>query len=313
MSKKEVRAGVQILTVDADREGQRIDNFLMAQLKGVPRSAVYRMIRTGQVRVNGGRCKAARRLAAGDRVRVPPVRRNESSGIVLPRGVRSAVSEAILFENEDVLVVDKPAGMAVHSGSGLAWGLIDVIRELRPDHRVELLHRLDRETSGCLVLARNRDALATISAQFRSGAAEKKYLCLLDGHMKQDCIEVDAPLAKVSEGQRRLVRVEGGGKPALTRFRLLRRFSDCSYAEAELMSGRTHQIRVHAQFLGTALAGDERYADRESLRKWSRRGLRRMFLHAHHLALRLPSGEQVTFDAPLPADLRALLDGLEPR
>ena len=312
MSKPNKSSGAHLVEVDSDRAGQRLDNFLSGKLKGVPRSAVYRMIRTGQVRINGGRCKAASRLEEGDKVRIPPAHTRDKGEVVVSDRVMQQLEDAIIYESQDLIVVNKPSGMAVHSGSGLPWGLIDAIRQNRPEEYVELVHRLDRETSGCLVLARNGAALNALSAQFRDGQVQKRYLCLMNGQMRESVIEVDAPLRKVQSGNTGQVEVdEEGGKPALSRFHLLQSYRDCSYAEVELFTGRTHQIRAHAKHIGLPLAGDDRYASRESLKKWKKRGLGRIFLHAHRLGLKTPSGESLVCDAPLPAPLRKALDGLE--
>lgn len=304
-------SGAHIVQVDSDREGQRLDNFLSARLKGVPKSAIYRMIRTGQVRVNGGRCKAASRLLKGDQVRVPPARTRDSEGFVVSEQVCRQVEEALIFENDDMLVFNKPSGMAVHSGSGLPWGLIDAVRQIRSGKFVELVHRLDRETSGCLVLAKNGTALNHLSTQFREGHVDKRYLCVLNGVLRETVVEVDAPLQKIERGAKSQVEVCEGGKPALTRFQLLHAYRDCCYSEVELFSGRTHQIRAHAKHIGLPLAGDDRYASRESLRKWKKRGLGRIFLHAHRIGLEALTGESLSLNAPLPDSLRKVLDGLE--
>jgi 23S rRNA pseudouridine955/2504/2580 synthase len=199
----------------------------------------------------------------------------------------------------------------VHAGSGLPWGVIDALRQDRPGEYLELVHRLDRETSGCLVLARNGQALGHLSAQFRDGAVRKRYLCLLDGRLPEAVVEVDAPLARGNGEARGAVEVHDEGKASRTRFRLLQAFRDCSYVEAELFTGRTHQIRAHARHLGLPLAGDRKYADRAALKKWKARGLGRVFLHAHRLGLNGPAGEELEFTAPLPASLRDVLDRLE--
>jgi 23S rRNA pseudouridine955/2504/2580 synthase len=303
--------GVSIVTVDSHREGQRIDNFLSAQLKGVPRSLVYRIIRTGQVRINGKRCKPATRLSEGDQVRIPPAKTREQGVADISGKVRELVKSSILYQDADLLVLNKPAGMAVHGGSGLPWGLIDVLRQERPGGFIELVHRLDRETSGCLVLALNGNALQSISGQFRDGKVDKRYLCLLDGRLPQELVDVKAPLARVQAGPRRLVEVSEEGKSAHTRFRLLQAYTGCSYVEAELLTGRTHQIRAHAKHLGMPLAGDDKYASRESVRAWRKLGLKSLFLHCHRLVLENSRGEQQEFDAPLPDGLRAVLDSLE--
>lgn len=304
-------SGVQLVRVDTDRAGQRLDNFLAAHLKGVPKSAIYRMIRTGQVRINGGRCKAASRLEEGDEVRIPPAHTRQKGEFVISPAVCHQIEEAIIYEDPGVLVIDKPAGMAVHSGSGLPWGLIDVVRQIRPGEFVELVHRLDRETSGCLVLARSGAALNYLSEAFREGQVDKRYLCLLNGVMRESMIEVDAPLLKNDAGNQAQVVVSEDGKPALTRFHLLQAYTDSSYAEVELFTGRTHQIRAHAKHIGMPLAGDERYSSRESVRKWKKRGLGRTFLHAHRLELKTPAGQPLSVEAPLPANLRKVLDRLE--
>jgi 23S rRNA pseudouridine955/2504/2580 synthase len=311
MSKPNKSSGAYLVEVDSDRAGQRLDNFLAGKLKGVPKSAVYRMIRTGQVRINSGRCKASSRLEEGDKVRIPPAHTRDKGDIIVSERVIQQLEDAIIHETSDLLVINKPSGMAVHSGSGLPWGLIDAIRQSRPGEYVELVHRLDRETSGCLILARSGPALSALSTQFRDGQVQKRYLCLMNGQMHQAVIEVDAPLRKVQSADQGLVEVSDQGKPALTRFHLLQDYRDCSYAEVELFTGRTHQIRAHAKHMGLPLAGDDRYASRESLKKWKKRGLGRIFLHAHRLGLNAPSGEALTFDAPLPTPLRKVLDGLE--
>jgi 23S rRNA pseudouridine955/2504/2580 synthase len=312
MSNQNKSSAVQRVRVDADRAGQRLDNFLSARLKGVPKSAVYRMIRTGQVRINGGRCKAATRLDEGDEVRIPPAHTRDKGDIVVSDRVIRQIEESIIYQSQDLLVINKPSGMAVHSGSGLPWGLIDVVRQDRPGEYMELVHRLDRDTSGCLVLARNGAALSHLTAQFRDTQVQKRYLCLMNGQMRDAIIEVDAPLRKVQSGKQGLVEVSEQGKAALSRFRLLQAYRESSYAEVEIFTGRTHQIRAHAKHIGLPLAGDDRYSGRESLKKWKKRGLGRIFLHAHRLGLNAPSGESMAFDAPLPAPLRELLDSLEP-
>jgi 23S rRNA pseudouridine955/2504/2580 synthase len=305
------RSGVRMVRVDADRQGQRVDNFLSNLLKGVPRAAVYRMIRTGQVRINGGRCKPSSRLAAGDEVRVPPAQTRGQRDAVVSDSVLQQMREAVLHEDRDLLVVNKPAGMAVHAGSGLPWGLIDALRQDRPGEFLELAHRLDRETSGCLALARNGPALNHLSAQFREGSVRKLYLCLMDGRLPEDLVEVDAPLSRADTESRGPVAVQPNGKPARTRFRLLERFREASYVEAELLTGRTHQIRAHARHIGLPLAGDTKYSDREAMKRWKKQGLGRLFLHAHRLGLSAPSGEHMEFNAPLPDSLREVLDRLQ--
>lgn len=304
-------SGVSYVRVSADRHGQRLDNFLSSQLKGLPKSAVYRMIRTGQVRINGKRCKPASRLEEGDSVRIPPARVREDGQVRVTDRVCGQIRAAFLFQDAERVVINKPSGMAVHAGSGLAWGLIDVVRQIYPGEYFELAHRLDRATSGCLVLARSRASLNHLSRLFRDGSVQKHYLCLLDGKMSESVIEIDAPLRKVHGETEHEVVVSDGGKSALTRFRLLEAWPDCSYAEAQLLTGRTHQIRAHALHMGMALAGDEKYASRSSIEKWKERGLHRIFLHAHRLTFPALSGEELQFEAPLPESLKRVLTELE--
>jgi 23S rRNA pseudouridine955/2504/2580 synthase len=269
------------------------------------------MIRTGQVRINGGRCKPSTRLDEGDEVRIPPARIRESGQVVISDQVCRQINAAILFKNSELLVINKPSGMAVHAGSGLPWGLIDVVRQNHPGEYCELVHRLDRETSGCLVLARSGATLKHLTGLFREGRVKKFYLCLLDGVMKEALIEVDASLNKVQVGGERQIEVSEEGKSALTRFRQLEVLAGCTYAEAELLTGRTHQIRVHARHIGLPLAGEARYASKESVKKWKQRGLHRIFLHAQSLSFTSVSGEELSFNAELPENLKAVLDGLE--
>ena len=298
---------VRVETVSSDHDGQRLDNFLARHLKGVPKKAIYRMIRTGQVRINSGRCKPDRRVSTGDQVRIPPARIDAHGQVRVSDAVIRQVREAILFEDADYLVVDKPCGMAVHSGSHLPWGLIDAIRQGRPDKYVELAHRLDRETSGCLVLAKNGKALRHLSNLFRDGEVEKHYLCLMDGQLKEDRVTVDEALARSEDQEERKMEVHDEGKDSITRFRRLQLLRDSTYVEAELLTGRTHQIRAHAAHLGLPLAGDERYGTDSSLARWKKRGLRRLFLHSHHLGFTNAAGDHLTFNAPLPDSLRQVL------
>jgi len=311
MSSPEKCMGVRLVEVSADHDGQRLDNFLSPHLKGLPKAAVYRMIRTGQVRINGKRCKPAARVLAGDKVRIPPARTRQDGQAIIAQGVLEQVRSAILFEDSDYLVVNKPSGMAVHSGSGLPWGLIDVVRQIMPGSYLELAHRLDRETSGCLVLAKSGKSLGHLAGLFRENGVQKRYLCLLDGQMKAAVMEVNAALKKVQfESEKRIIASEEG-KSASTRFQALKSYMDCTYAEVELMTGRTHQIRVHAQTLGSPVAGDEKYSGIASLEKWKSRGLQRLFLHAHFLAFEGVAGRELKISAPLPAALRTVLDSLE--
>ena len=304
-------SGVRLVNVAEDRDGQRIDNFLSTQLKGVPKSLIYRLLRTGQVRVNGKRAKADTRLAGGDAVRIPPVRTaapNEPGAP--PKALLQRVEQAVIFEDRDFLVLDKPAGVASHGGSGISFGAIELLRAARPQETLELVHRLDRDTSGVLVLARRRSALTALQALIRDGQIIKQYLALLCGRPKRGKFEVNAPLRKSTlQGGERMVRVDDGGKRALTAFHVIESFADASLAEVTLYTGRTHQIRVHAQHAGHPVAGDEKYGLRDRNVKLREFGLRRLFLHAARFEFEL-GGKTHSFSAPLAADLGTVLEAL---
>ena len=305
-----VSSTVNYVEVSQDRDGQRLDNFLTARLKGLPRSVIYRIIRTGQVRVNGGRAKPATRLETGDVVRIPPasVRENKSGDI--PPAVLQLLNRSICYEGHGVMVIDKPAGMAVHSGSGLSWGVVDVVRKMRPGMNVDLVHRLDRETSGCLLLALDGDALRELNTQIQNNQIEKRYLCLLDGQLKHDLVEVNESNGKYERSGQRFMRVDPEGKPAHTTFRLLQNYGPCSFTEAQLHTGRTHQIRVHAAHLGLSLVGDKRYSPATRQKFWKAQGVKRMFLHAHQVRFYTKDGEEQLVSSQLPQELSQLLEGL---
>jgi len=301
---------VNYVEVSQDRDGQRLDNFLSARLKGLPRSVVYRIIRTGQVRVNGGRAKPATRLETGDMVRIPPASIRESKPGDIPPAVLQLLNDSVCYEANGVMVINKPAGMAVHGGSGLAWGVVDVVRKMRPAMKVDLVHRLDRETSGCLLLALDGDALRSLNDQIKDGRVEKRYLCLLDGALKQDLVDLDEPIGQFERAGQRFMRVDPEGKAARTTFRLLQNYGDCSFAEAQLHSGRTHQIRVHAAHLGLPLVGDKRYSAKPRQKFWKAQGCKRMFLHAHQLRFYTRDGEEQLVSSQLPQELGSLLEHL---
>jgi 23S rRNA pseudouridine955/2504/2580 synthase len=310
LAMNKVTSTVSYVEVSQDRDGQRLDNFLSARLKGLPRSVIYRIIRTGQVRVNGGRAKPATRLETGDKVRIPPVSVRESSTRDIPPAVVSLLEQSILFEAQGVMVINKPAGMAVHAGSGLSWGVVDVIRKIRPDQNVDLAHRLDRETSGCLLLAMTGDALRGLNAQIGDKLVEKRYLCLLDGVLQQERVEVVEPIGQYERSGQRFMRVDPDGKSAHTTFRLLQNYGPCSFAEAELHTGRSHQIRVHAAHLGLPLVADKRYSPAARQKFWKKEGIKRMFLHAHQVRFLSMDGEEQLVSSPLPEELNELLGRL---
>lgn len=310
MKTNKASSSVSHVEVPQDRAGQRLDNFLAARLKGLPRSVIYRIIRTGQVRVNGGRAKPATRLETGDMVRIPPASVREAKPGQVPPAVLQLLANAICFEQYGVMVLDKPAGMAVHAGSGLGWGVIDAVRALRPGSSVDLVHRLDRETSGCLLLALDGDALRDLHEQLDNDQVEKRYLCLMDGRLKEDLVKVIEPIGQFQRGGERYMRVDPDGKPAATTFRLLQMYGNYSFVEATLHTGRTHQIRVHAAHLELPLVGDKRYSPAARQKFWAGKGCKRMFLHAHQLRFFTRGGDEQLVSSALPDDLRGLLDCL---
>lgn len=303
-----------MLQVGAEDAGQRIDNYLMRHLKGAPRSLIYRILRRGEVRVNKGRIKPEYRIQAGDQVRVPPVRTSAPTPSNVGEGAGDRLEQRILYEDERLLVIDKPAGMAVHGGSGLSYGVIEALRASRPDaHFLELVHRLDRETSGCLLIAKKRSELRMLHELLRERAVDKRYLALVQGRWNLGDKRINAPLLKnqLRSGER-IVTVNPEGKAADSRFRPLDIFKEASLVEVDLGTGRTHQIRVHGAHVGHPLAGDEKYGDEVFNRRMRELGLRRLFLHAHSIGFRDPvNGREINVSTPLPAELRAVLDQLE--
>ncbi len=308
-------AKVQWLSVDADQAGQRLDNFLAARLKGLPKSRIYSLIRKGEVRVNKGRSRPEYKLNPGDVVRIPPLR---LASPVTPRavagqGLLRVLEASVLFENEGLLVINKPPGLAVHGGSGISLGLIEALRQLRPEARyLELVHRLDRDTSGCIMIAKKRSMLRHLQAALRdkqAGGIHKVYQALVMGQWPETCHRVEAPLLKTQVGDgEKFVRVAAEGKPSLTEFRVLRRFHQCSLVEARPITGRTHQIRVHARYQGHSLIGDEKYGDDEVNKQMRGQGIRRLFLHASRLGFYLPEVDELTWvEAPLAEDLSQAL------
>ena len=303
---------VRQVEVSAEEAGQRIDNFLARYLKGVPKSHIYRILRRGEVRVNSGRIRAQYKVCAGDRVRIPPVRvATPAAGNTMP--MRS-LEDCILFENSRCLVINKPSGIAVHGGSGLSYGVIEAFRAGRPQAPyLELAHRLDRETSGCLVLAKRRSFLRAFQEQLREGEVVKHYLALVSGAWKGGKQTVTAPLRKnLLRGGERMVCVDESGKSAVSVFRPVTCFDTATLVEVELKTGRTHQIRVHGAHIGHPLAGDEKYGDPVFNLGMKRLGLRRMLLHAHYLEFAdTVEGEKITVSAPLDDELKAVIDRLE--
>jgi len=308
------KESVTWLEIDESAAGQRIDNFLIRHLKGVPKSHLYRILRSGEVRVNSRRVDATCRLEMGDKVRIPPLRlaaKHIGDGSAQP--VTPQLAQAVLFEDEVLLVIDKPSGLAVHGGSGISRGVIEQLRLERPESKfLELVHRLDKETSGVLLLAKKRSALTKLHAMMREGEVEKRYFALVKGAWKDEKRAVKLKLHKylTADGERR-VSVTEDGQAAHTIFYLRQALPGYTLLEAELKTGRTHQIRVHLAHLGYSIAGDDKYGDFPLNKLLAKQGLKRMFLHAFSLAFVHPStGERLCLEAPLPKDLSRFVNSL---
>ncbi|MFL6592690.1 MAG: RluA family pseudouridine synthase [Luteimonas sp.] len=318
------RTGAKTIRIAEDRDGQRIDNFLLGYLKGAPRSLIYKLLRSGQVRVNGGRVKAERKLEAGDLVRIPPVRVEEAADRGTPaKGLLEAIEANIVFEDARLLAINKPAGVASHGGSGISFGAIETLRALRPRESLELVHRLDRDTSGLLLVARKRSALTELQSLMRedggrAAGIRKRYLALLTGRMPDGVMSVHAALhVGLRQGGERHVQVvtpanSAAGKASTSHFQVLERRGGQSYCEVRIETGRTHQIRVHAQHIGHPVAGDDKYGDESANRRLREQvGLKRMFLHASTLEFALDAGKTPYFlNAPLAPELVDVLDRL---
>jgi 23S rRNA pseudouridine955/2504/2580 synthase len=310
--------GARTVRIPDDRAGQRLDNFLLGQLKGAPRSLVYKLVRSGQVRINGGRAKAERKLEVGDEVRIPPVRIEspQDAGRSPPKAMLAAMEASIVFEDARLLAINKPSGVASHGGSGISFGAIETMRVLRPRDNLELVHRLDRDTSGLLVLAKKRSALTELQRLLREdhgSGIEKRYLALLVGRMPDGVMSVDVPLhVGLRQGGERHVQVNPDGKPSMSHFRMLERRGGQSYCEIRIETGRTHQIRVHAQHIGHPVAGDDKYGDAAANKRLREQvGLKRLFLHAATLEFALDGGKApYRLNAPLLPELIEVLDRL---
>ncbi|MBV0932141.1 23S rRNA pseudouridine(955/2504/2580) synthase RluC [Marinobacterium weihaiense] len=302
---------VRFVEVDEDQSGQRVDNFLRTALKGAPKSLIYRILRKGEIRVNKKRVKPDTRLQAGDVIRIPPVRvaeRGEAAPV--GAGLAQHLDGAILYESDSLLVINKPAGLAVHGGSGVTLGLIEALRQLRPDCRfLELVHRLDRDTSGCIMVAKKRSMLRYLHDALRSRKVNKVYHALVVGRWSRRKERVDAPLQRFElKSGERIVKVHPDGKASVTEFRLLRRYQDlATMIEARPLTGRTHQIRVHTQFAGHPIVGDIKYTPDEQNLVFRELGLKRLMLHAARLELTLPDGERLKVEAPLDEGTKAAL------
>lgn len=310
--RQETYSTVQLIEIVEDNCDQRLDNFLLAKLKGVPKSRIYRIVRKGEVRVNKGRVDVKYRLKQGDIVRIPPIRVAETeTETFVPSSLKNSLERNVLYEDDVLLVLDKPAGFAVHGGSGLDSAVIEGLRQLRPSASfLELVHRLDRDTSGCLLIAKKRSALRKLHEQFRGDGIRKTYLAVLSGRWARKKLVVTAPLQKnVNKGGERFVEVSRNGKDAETLFRRIRLLSNATWVEASPRTGRTHQIRVHAAWLGHPIIGDERYGDFEVNKAFKKKGFKRMFLHAYRLEFEHPvTGKPLCITAPVPESMEELIN-----
>lgn len=313
-SPRGAKSAVELRTISAQEAGQRIDNFLMRHFSRVPRSRVYRLLRKGEVRVNRKRVDAEYRIAAGDEVRLPPVHidRNEEPGRPSSR-LQELIERSVIFQDKHLLVIDKPSGVAVHGGSGMSFGVIEALRASRPRETLELVHRLDRDTSGCLCVARDRATLVALHALIREGGMHKTYLALVSGDWQLGTKRIDAPLATHERRQgERHVRVAAAGKESVSVFKPIQFFGKlATLMQVDIPTGRTHQIRVHAAYAGHPLLGDDKYGDRERNADIKEAGLKRIFLHAQSISFDWPgSGVPFHASAPLPADLAAVLNAI---
>ncbi|MGI9272957.1 MAG: RluA family pseudouridine synthase [Woeseiaceae bacterium] len=308
------RTQVRKIRIDREQSGQRIDNFLRRELPGVPKGRLYRLLRRGEVRVNGGRIRAEYKLQEGDEVRVPPAR-IRAEGAPPSAKLSASLAERVLFEDKRLLVIDKPSGIAVHGGSGVSHGVIEMLRHARPDlHDLALVHRLDRETSGCLVLTKRRSALRDLHERFREGQVEKNYLGLAVGDWQLGEQLIDEPLfVQNRKGGERHVIVSNEGKPAQTRVQLSRKYGKYSLMQCSPVTGRTHQIRVHLEHYDHPLLGDERYGEGAENRAAKKLGLKRLFLHAQSIAFPDGSGNDLHFTSPLADDLEQFLGKVSKR
>jgi len=299
---------VRHLTVTADEAGQRLDNWLLRIAKGVPKSHIYKLVRSGQVRINGGRVKVSNRLKEGDVVRLPPIRTAENKTVRVPDKLVETLQASVVLDTDDFLVLNKPAGIAVHAGSGLAFGAIDGLRQGFDNPKLELVHRLDRATSGALLIGKSRQSTRTLQAQFRDRLVGKDYLALVDGVWPATRTKVDLPLTANTEhaGERRVMVDLEHGKASVSRFAVLESFPSSTLVQVTLETGRTHQIRVHAAHSGHAVVGDERYGNNQDNQRYRRLGLSRMYLHSAHLDFEW-DGELVSCDVPVDAQWQASL------
>lgn len=311
MKKTEVKQVV----IDSNRSGQRIDNFLQRELDGIPRSRIYQMLRKGEVRVNKGRIKQTYRLQAGDTVRIPPLYvADAKTAPVVSTNLAEKLQGSILYEDDSIIVLNKPSGLSVHGGTGQKLGLIEAIRASEPRYeKLELVHRLDRGTSGCLLLAKDLPSLRQLHTDMKSGEIDKTYTALLMGQLQRQSLRVDKPLSRTTKrAGERIVGIDAQGKKAVTVFNRKKTFRQATLVEVDLLTGRTHQIRVHSASIGHPVIADEKYGDKDTNQYFRQLGLRRLFLHATALRFRSPaSGKKLNIKAPLDPQLLSILDSLE--
>jgi 23S rRNA pseudouridine955/2504/2580 synthase len=300
-----------LVTISENQSGQRIDNFLLKHLKGVPKSHIYRLLRSGQVRVNSGRKKPHYKLQTDDTLRIPPVRVAENTADHIPSSVIQILQNSIIFEDDNIIAINKPSGIAVHKGSGLSFGIIEAFRQIDLEQPLELVHRLDRETSGCLLLAKNRQILAQLHELLRHEKIvhiEKNYLALLDGQWQGGRKTVNTGISKIKRSGEHMMQADIDGDRAISHFEPLEIFDNCSLMKITIETGRTHQIRVHALHSNHPVIGDSKYGDKKTNQFFRTLGLKRLFLHAQQL--HLPLTDPITINAPLSDDLEHLLQKL---
>lgn len=306
-----VSEGVTTHIMDESGDGQRLDNFLFKVLKGVPKSHIYQLIRKSNIRVNKKRIKAHYKLNLGDELRLPPIRVAQTKSEFVPIFQVDRIKSCILFEDDGLMVINKPSGIPVHGGTDESHGVIDLLKKAFPQYRsLELAHRLDKETSGCLIIAKKRSVLRLLHGLFREGKVEKTYLALTKGFWKPDPMRVTLPLVKnqLQSGER-MVHVDRGGKTAISTFKMLQKFEDASLVEVKIETGRTHQIRVHAAHSRHPIAGDSKYGDDEFNLRFKKIGLKHLFLHAAQLVFQLPTYDKpLVIQTPLPEDLLGVLE-----
>jgi 23S rRNA pseudouridine955/2504/2580 synthase len=314
LNDKNLSLQVRCVTVNENYVNQRIDNFLLRELKGIPKSHIYKILRSGEVRINGKRAKPDNKLHLDDVVRIPPIRKAQIAEISINKPAMTFLQQRIIYEDDALIVLNKPSGMAAHGGSGLSYGVIEAMRKARPDIKhLELVHRLDKDTSGCMLLAKKRSMLHTLHAYLRESKMTKTYMLLVKGRWRGGVKKVDLGLLKnrLSSGER-IVKVSDIGKDALTVFKPIAIFANASLLEAQIFTGKTHQIRVHAAYIGYPVAGDDKYGDQQFNKAMTQFGLKRLFLHAASVKFRLPDVDQeVLFTAPMDLALSNVLEQLK--